>query len=121
MPSLRCPAAARLLAFKSKLYDPQQCMSTWRQGSNPCGPQPWAGLVCDDGWVVAVRLQDKGLNGPLTSDLLQLSHLVEVHLQNNQLTGEFTLHGPCLACFKHAAHACGKVLFNSPEGPTPGE
>ena len=62
-------------------------MANWQEGSNPCGPQPWSGLVCADGWVVAVWLQDKGLAGPLTPDLVQVSHLAELRLSNNVLTG----------------------------------
>lgn len=82
-----CPAAGHLLAFKTGLYDPLQALANWQPGSNPCGPEPWSGLVCKQGSVVAIRLKDMSLLGPLTADLLQVSHLEELHLQNNALTG----------------------------------
>lgn len=37
---------------------------------------------------MAIRLNEMSLMGPLAPDLLQVSHLQEVHLQNNMLTGE---------------------------------
>lgn len=82
-----CPAAGHLLAFKTGLYDPLQALANWQLGSNPCGPEPWSGLVCKQGWVVAIRLKEMSLLGPLTPDLLQVSRLEELHLQNNALTG----------------------------------
>lgn len=82
-----CAAANRLLSFKASLYDPLQSMGNWKQGGNPCGPQPWSGLVCNSGWVVAIRLSDRGLAGPLTPDLAQMSRLAELHLNNNWLSG----------------------------------
>lgn len=85
-------AATRLLAFKAGLYDPNAIMVNWQAGSNPCGPMPWFGLVCASGWVVAIRLQDQGLVGPLTADLVQVSHLIELHLANNVLTGKLCVN-----------------------------
>lgn len=100
-----CPAATHLLAFKTTLYDPLESMSNWQQGSNPCGPQPWNGLVCDDGWVVAIRLQEKALLGQLAPDLLQVSHLVELHLANNLLTGMYRAQS-CQPLLKSAFQKC---------------
>jgi hypothetical protein len=78
----------RLLEFKDGLYDPLQALASWQLGSNPCGPKPWSGVVCANGWVVAVRLKEQSLLGPLTPRLLQVSHLEELHLQSNMLTGQ---------------------------------
>jgi hypothetical protein len=86
-----CLAAVRLLEFKDGLYDPLQALASWQLGSNPCGPKPWSGVVCANGWVVAVRLKEQSLLGPLTPRLLQVSHLQELHLQSNMLTGQFRL------------------------------
>jgi hypothetical protein len=80
-------AAEHLLAFKAAVADPSAALASWRQGSNPCGAEPWQGVSCTDGWVTTIRLQGQSLHGPLTAGLVKLANLHELYLDNNQLTG----------------------------------
>ncbi|WIA30908.1 hypothetical protein OEZ86_000960 [Tetradesmus obliquus] len=79
--------AEHLLAFKAAVADPSAALATWRQGSNPCGAEPWHGVSCKDGRAVAVLLGGQSLRGPLTKGLVKVANLHELHLDNNQLTG----------------------------------
>ncbi|WIA11002.1 hypothetical protein OEZ85_011159 [Tetradesmus obliquus] len=80
-------SAEHLLAFKAAVADPSAALATWRQGSNPCGAEPWHGVSCKDGRAVAVLLGGQSLRGPLTKGLVKVANLHELHLDNNQLTG----------------------------------
>jgi hypothetical protein len=91
-----------------------ESMSNWQQGSNPCGPQPWSGLVCDEGWVVAIRLQEKALLGQLTPDLLQVSRLAELHLANNYLTGKAASSSCWVSMHARWAHAWAYATVQRP-------
>jgi hypothetical protein len=86
------------------MADPSAALATWKHGSNPCGAEPWQGVVCAGGWVVAVRLEGQSLQGKLTTGLVKVSNLQGLYLSNNQLTGELKQRLQCFparTCFSN--------------------
>lgn len=81
-------AAERLLGLKATLTDPLEALISWKPDTNPCGAEPWHGLLCRDGYVVAITLEGSALQGPLPTDLFQISTLQGLYLQSNQITGD---------------------------------
>jgi hypothetical protein len=82
------PDAQLLLDFKAGLQDPDGELGSWQPNSNPCGFSPWSGLLCEEGWVVALRLQDTRVAGPLSAQLAFVSRLWGIRLASNGLVGE---------------------------------
>lgn len=80
-------AAGHLLAFKAAMSDPLNVLASWKEASNPCGAEPWQGVVCQDGWVVAIKLEGSALRGPLNDDLMRITRLQALYLERNQLYG----------------------------------
>lgn len=80
-------AAGHLLDFKAAVTDPLNVLTSWKQASNPCGAEPWQGVVCQDGWVVAIKIESSALSGPLTDGLLEITRLQALYLTRNQLYG----------------------------------
>lgn len=85
---LACDAANHLLEFKAGLLDPLGVLSSWKEASNPCGAESWQGIVCQDGSVVAIKLEGSALKGPLTDALMKITRLQALHLDRNQLQGD---------------------------------
>ncbi len=67
----------------------------WNQSAGWLTDTPlaaWYGVETDDaGRVVALRLRDNGLSGPIPVELAQLSHLGELLLSRNRLSGSIPL------------------------------
>ncbi|XP_051143482.1 receptor-like kinase TMK3 [Andrographis paniculata] len=86
-PGLQCaPQVIALLEFLHGLGYPERLASQWT-GNDPCGG-PWWGITCNvRNEVSIVNLQRVGLNGTVSPWLANLSSLVEVHLEGNNLHG----------------------------------
>ena len=56
----------------------------WLESNSPC---TWAGVLCNNGHVIAINLPQNGLKGPLSADLGNLPELIVANLSNNRLTG----------------------------------
>ncbi|XP_057782028.1 receptor protein kinase TMK1-like [Salvia miltiorrhiza] len=57
-------------------------------GDDPCGPPAWPHLVCSNGRVTQIQVQNLGLEGPLPPNLNQLEKLENVGLQRNRFNGD---------------------------------
>ncbi|KAL8483500.1 hypothetical protein ACS0TY_026258 [Phlomoides rotata] len=86
-PGEQCaPQVTALLDFLHNVNYPERLASEWT-GNDPC-TGPWWGITCRSGNQVSViNLQKLGLNGTLSPSLLNLSSLVEIHLEGNNLNG----------------------------------
>ncbi|KAI3461252.1 hypothetical protein Pfo_017915 [Paulownia fortunei] len=86
-PSEQCaPEVSALLDFLHDLNYPERLASEWT-GNDPCGG-PWWGITCNSrNQVSVINLQKLGLNGTLSPSLVNLSSLLEIHLEGNNLHG----------------------------------
>ncbi|PIN25201.1 Serine/threonine protein kinase [Handroanthus impetiginosus] len=86
-PGKQCaPEVSALLDFLHDLNYPERLASEWT-GNDPCGG-PWWGVSCNSrNQVSVINLQRLGLNGTLSPSLVNLSALLEIHLEGNNLHG----------------------------------
>ncbi|XP_043690689.1 tyrosine-sulfated glycopeptide receptor 1-like [Telopea speciosissima] len=76
-----------LLSFSQNLSTPLNWSSS--SSSECCG---WEGIYCDaNGWVKSLWLPSKGLRGPLSVSLANLTHLSYLNLSHNFLSGPLPL------------------------------
>nr|POF14649.1 leucine-rich repeat receptor-like protein clavata2 [Quercus suber] len=75
---------ALLLAFKSRVQDPGQSLSSW-VGTNCTS---WSGLTCENrtGRVVSINLTNMNLSGKVLPKLCKLSFLEDMNLSHNNFT-----------------------------------
>eukprot|EP00887_Chlorella_sp_A99_P008111 scaffold12.g8111.t1 len=79
--------ASALLSFKNGLSNAADILSSWTNNTaNPC--VGWVGVKCDSkGNVISLSLANKGLAGPLSASLGNLSGLTVMDLTGNALSG----------------------------------
>ncbi|KAL5974968.1 hypothetical protein ACLOJK_031644 [Asimina triloba] len=78
------PEGLALLKFRERVeVDPFGALSNWN-GHDPCS---WFGVVCLDGRVIVLNLQDLCLVGTLAPELGKLRHLRSLILHNNSFFG----------------------------------
>ncbi|GAB4850022.1 hypothetical protein Ancab_029320 [Ancistrocladus abbreviatus] len=77
-----------LLQFKNSLQN-ADALNSWLPNSTPCGGEDqWVGLICYEGIVIGLRLEDMGLSGKIdVSALAKLPGLRTVSIMNNKFTG----------------------------------
>ncbi|XP_058110361.1 inactive receptor-like serine/threonine-protein kinase At2g40270 isoform X2 [Magnolia sinica] len=76
-----------LLSFRERVEkDPYGSLSNWN-GYDDKDPCLWFGVVCVDGEVVNLNLQDLCLKGTLAPELGKLSHMKYLILHNNSFSG----------------------------------
>ncbi|XP_043693257.1 receptor-like protein 2 [Telopea speciosissima] len=71
-----------LLSFSHNLSTPLNWSSS--SSSDCC---LWEGVNCDVGWVTTLSLPSKGLRGPISPSLANLTHLSYLNLSHNSLSG----------------------------------
>ncbi|KAG9447885.1 hypothetical protein H6P81_014013 [Aristolochia fimbriata] len=76
-----------LLKFRSKIEtDPYSSLANWNPYDvSPCS---WAGVVCVDGHVHSLELQNLSLVGVISPEIGRLSHLKALVLYKNYFTGD---------------------------------
>lgn len=75
-----------LLGFKLNVdYDPNGVLESWN--ADHCDPCMWSGVECLDGEVQMLNLQGCSLEGTLTSELGNLTHLRSLVLSGNHFFG----------------------------------
>lgn len=73
--------------FRDGLNNPE--ILKWPEnGDDPCGPPAWPHLVCSNGRVTQIQVQNLELEGPLPQNLNQLEKLENVGLQRNRFNGK---------------------------------
>lgn len=83
---LCAPDVNALLDFLHGLNYPAKLASEWT-GNDPC-EGPWWGITCNaKGEVSVINLQKLNMNGTLSSSLVNLGSLLEIHLPGNNLHG----------------------------------
>uniref|UniRef100_A0A0D3EZC6 non-specific serine/threonine protein kinase n=1 Tax=Oryza barthii TaxID=65489 RepID=A0A0D3EZC6_9ORYZ len=81
------PASPDAVAMDALAARYQQQQHSWaREGGDPCVPAPWSWLTCTSSRVIAIRLDNNMLTGPIP-DLSACTNLTVIHLENNQLEG----------------------------------
>lgn len=80
------PEVQALIAIKQELVDPHGVLSNWDQDSvDPCS---WAMITCSaKNLVIGLGVPSQGLSGTLSGRIANLTHLEQVLLQNNNITG----------------------------------
>ncbi|XP_011090307.1 receptor protein kinase TMK1 [Sesamum indicum] len=86
-PGEQCaPEVSALIDFLHGLNYPVRLASAWT-GNDPCSG-PWWGITCNSrNQVSVINLQKLGLNGTLSPSLVNLSSLLEIHLEGNNIHG----------------------------------
>ncbi|KAI9083734.1 hypothetical protein K1719_034323 [Acacia pycnantha] len=76
-----------LLAFKSSVRDPYNHLENWSNSSSICN---WSGITCDskNERVRILSLAKMGLKGTLPSQIGNLTFLIQLDLNNNNLYGK---------------------------------
>ncbi|XP_051129115.1 protein MALE DISCOVERER 1-like isoform X1 [Andrographis paniculata] len=75
-----------LLQFRSMVdFDPSGTLEDW--DPNDCNPCAWSGIECVDGDVVMLNLSGCDLEGALSPELANLTHLRFLDLSKNHLSG----------------------------------
>ncbi|KAL0370220.1 UNVERIFIED_CONTAM: Receptor-like kinase TMK3 [Sesamum angustifolium] len=87
VPGEQCaPEVSALIDFLHGLNYPVRLASEWT-GNDPCSG-PWWGITCNSrNQVSVINLQKLGLNGTLSPSLVDLSSLLEIHLEGNNIHG----------------------------------
>ncbi|KAG0489555.1 hypothetical protein HPP92_006418 [Vanilla planifolia] len=63
----------------------------WGRSADPCGPQPWEGITCNESRVTELKLFNMGLQGFLSGDIGSLTELRILDLSyNKELVGSLT-------------------------------
>ncbi|EPS70502.1 hypothetical protein M569_04241, partial [Genlisea aurea] len=88
LPVEQCsPQVNALLDFLRDLNYPDRLASMWI-GNDPCKGGAWWGLACNaKDEVTVINLQKLGLNGTLSPSIVNLSSIVEIDLEGNNLSG----------------------------------
>ncbi|XP_010929417.1 pollen receptor-like kinase 1 [Elaeis guineensis] len=85
-----------LLKFKTMITDPKGRLGSWVSGGDPCGDLDgkgkgkWEGVICSDGNLHALQLENMGLSGMLNVSvgaLRELPDLRTLSFQDNQFSG----------------------------------
>nr|UKD60040.1 receptor kinase-like protein 1 [Centaurium erythraea] len=77
-----------LLSLKQRIArDPFDALSSWNCVVGKLDHCSWFGVECSHGKVVSLKLGDLGLEGTLTPELINLTHIKEIILRNNSFTG----------------------------------
>lgn len=86
-PGEQCaPEVSALLDFLHDMNYPERLASEWT-GNDPC-EGPWWGITCNTkNQITVINLQTLSLNGTLSPSLVNLSSLLQVHLEGNNLHG----------------------------------
>ncbi|KAK1354543.1 putative receptor protein kinase TMK1 [Heracleum sosnowskyi] len=72
--------------FRSGLENPE--LLEWPdKGDDPCGPPSWPHVLCSDGRVTQIQVQNMGLKGPLPKNFNQLVKLQNLGMQRNKFNG----------------------------------
>ncbi|XP_008798178.1 pollen receptor-like kinase 1 [Phoenix dactylifera] len=87
--------AAALLKFKNMIADPEGKLGSWVAGTEPCGGDgkgkgEWNGVICDDGNLHGLQLENMGLSGMLNVSvgaLRELPDLRTLSFKDNQFSG----------------------------------
>ncbi|KAJ0780454.1 putative protein kinase RLK-Pelle-LRR-III family [Helianthus annuus] len=83
-----------LIKFKESLINGDK-LTTWIPTKSPCDNNKnntanWEGLLCTNGSVSGIKLDNKALGGNIDTDMLsELSSLVSISFNNNNLKGAF--------------------------------
>jgi hypothetical protein len=59
---------------------------TWQEWRVDVGPEEWVGVTMDNGRVVKLELREVGLTGAVPAEIGQLTSLVNLDLEDNELT-----------------------------------
>lgn len=82
------PELESLLDLKKSLDPTNTHLSSWTNNGDPCDGT-FEGLCCNEnGKVVNISLQGKGLNGHLSPAISGLKHLTGIYLHYNSLVGD---------------------------------
>ncbi|XP_008801439.2 pollen receptor-like kinase 1 [Phoenix dactylifera] len=83
-----------LLKFKTIITDPGGKLSSWIAGTDPCsdgkGNGKWGGVICSDGNLHGLQLENMGLSGMLNASvgaLRKLPDLRTLSFRDNQFSG----------------------------------
>ncbi|KAG6415887.1 hypothetical protein SASPL_123306 [Salvia splendens] len=80
-------AAESLMRFKTALTNTDPSLANWIPSTNPCTGN-WAGVLCYNGYVWALQLENMGLQGQIDVDsLAELSYLRTLSFINNNFQG----------------------------------
>nr|XP_043622275.1 pollen receptor-like kinase 4 [Erigeron canadensis] len=85
----------KLIEFKNSLVNGKNLI-TWNATTSPCNNNVanWEGLLCTNGTVWGLELEGKGLRGNIDTNILnELSSLVSISFNNNNLEGTFPEFG----------------------------
>ncbi|KAL5713736.1 hypothetical protein ACHQM5_015788 [Ranunculus cassubicifolius] len=76
-----------LIAFRSQILDPQNILSSWNESLHYC---EWRGITCGRKHqrVTALNLDSKGLVGPISPHIGNLSFIKVLNLSNNSFQGQ---------------------------------
>lgn len=92
--SRACPThieeAILLIEFKSEVQDPQQYLSLWKAGSQPCQSEQgrWPGVQCRNQRVIGLDLGGFQLQGRLpVSSIVKIQNLENLNFSRNEFEG----------------------------------
>ncbi|KAG5538160.1 hypothetical protein RHGRI_025287 [Rhododendron griersonianum] len=84
--------ADALLKFKDGLSNNVDALGSWNNSTSPCSGNyaNWIGVLCTDGDIWGLQLENMGLTGDIDVDaLLLLPHLRTLSFTNNKFDGDF--------------------------------
>ncbi|KAJ0985203.1 hypothetical protein J5N97_003559 [Dioscorea zingiberensis] len=107
-----------LLTFKATIQDTNGALRNWIQGSSPCigNKANWTGIICGDGVVLGLQLENMSLSGNLSlNELTNLSGLRTLSFKNNSFGGYLPDMGK-LGSLRSIYLAMNKLSGQIPDG-----
>lgn len=112
-------AADSLMRFKTALTNTDRSLANWNPSTNPCIGK-WAGVLCYNGYVWALQLDNMGLQGQIDVDsLAELSYLRTLSFINNNFQGSmpnWRKLGILMSLYLSDNHFSGQIANDAFEG-----
>ncbi|KAG6418399.1 hypothetical protein SASPL_120603 [Salvia splendens] len=112
-------AAESLMRFKTALTNTDPSLANWNPSTNPCRGN-WAGVLCYNGYVWALQLDNMGLQGQIDVDsLAELSYLRTLSFINNNFQGSmpnWRKLGTLMSLYLSDNHFSGQIANDAFEG-----